>query len=143
MALDPNCRPPAIEDEAAYRARLGRLLERTDLLKASVEDLAWLDPGADPVAAARALLARDGAVAIVTVGPDGALVVSGGDVVEIPAVEVEVVDTIGAGDAFMGALLARWRRRRRPARGGGALRLPGGGPDVRAGGRRPPAARRA
>ena len=109
VALDPNCRPPAIEDEAAYRARLGRLLERTDLLKASVEDLAWLDPGADPVAAARGLLARDGAVAIVTVGPDGALVVSGGDVVEIPAVEVEVVDTIGAGDAFMGALLARWR----------------------------------
>jgi fructokinase len=111
VALDPNCRPTTIADPAAYRGRLARLLRRTDVIKASEEDLAWLDPGAEPVAAARALLVEEGAVALVTLGGDGALVVTRGDVVEVPAPAVEVVDTIGAGDAFMGSFLAHWRAR--------------------------------
>lgn len=111
VALDPNCRPPAVEDPAAYRARLERLMQRADLIKASGDDMAWLDPGTDPVIAARKLLAQEHAVAIVTVGAEGALVVTADEVVNAPSVEVEVVDTIGAGDAFMGAFLARWRER--------------------------------
>ena len=111
VALDPNCRPAAIEDRAAYRGRLERILRRADVLKASDDDLAWLDPGTAPVDAARALLARDGAIALVTLGAEGALVISGDDVVEVEAPRVEVVDTIGAGDAFMGAFLADWSLR--------------------------------
>jgi fructokinase len=111
VALDPNCRPATIEDAAAYRGRLGRLLARTDVFKASDADLEWLDPGADPVSAARALLAADGAVALVTLGGDGALVVTPDQVVQVPAPAVDVVDTIGAGDSFMGGFLADWRRR--------------------------------
>ncbi len=109
VAVDPNCRPSAIDDPAAYRARLDRVLARTDVVKASEDDLAWLDPGRDAVTAARRLLADERAVALVTLGADGSLVVTGDAVVEVPAPRVEVVDTIGAGDAFMGAFLARWR----------------------------------
>jgi fructokinase len=111
VALDPNCRPTVIDDPAAFRGRLSRLLTRTDVVKASEEDLAWIDPGADPVTAARALLAQDRAVAIVTLGGDGALVITAGEALEVCAPKVEVVDTIGAGDAFMGAFLAHWRGR--------------------------------
>jgi fructokinase len=111
VALDPNCRPSTISDPAAYRGRLARLLERTDVMKVSEEDLAWLDPGADPVAATRGLLAGDGAVGLVTLGGDGAMVVTAADVVRVQAPRVEVVDTIGAGDAFMGAFLAHWQAR--------------------------------
>jgi fructokinase len=111
VALDPNCRPTTIDDPAAYRGRLTRLLQRTDVIKASEEDLAWLDPGAEPVAAARALLVEDHAVALVTLGRDGAMVVTNDDVVEIDAPPVDVIDTIGAGDAFMGSFLARWHTR--------------------------------
>jgi fructokinase len=111
VALDPNCRPTTIDDPAAYRGRLTRLLQRTDVIKASEEDLAWLDPGAEPVAAARALLVEDHAVALVTLGSDGAIVVTADDVVEIDAPPVDVVDTIGAGDAFIGSFLARWHTR--------------------------------
>lgn len=110
VALDPNCRPSMIDDPAAYRARLARLLARTDVVKASGDDLEWLDPGADTVAAARGLIGHDGAVALVTLGADGALVVSRDEVRELPSPAVEVVDTIGAGDAFMGGFLACWRR---------------------------------
>ena len=107
VAVDPNCRPSAIPDPAAFRARLARLLERAGVVKVSDEDLAWLAPGRPPVEAARALLA-EGAVALVTLGADGAIVVTREEEVAIEPVAVRVADTIGAGDAFMGGLLARW-----------------------------------
>lgn len=109
VVVDPNCRPAAIADEAGYRARLARVLARADVVKASAEDLAWLVPGAGPEEAMRGLV-REGATGVVTLGGDGALVVPPGpDAVAfaVPAPRVEVVDTIGAGDAFLGALLAR------------------------------------
>jgi len=115
VVVDPNCRPAAIGgDAAAYRARLARVLTRADLVKASAEDLEWLVPGAAPERAMRELL-RAGATGIVTLGGDGALVVppeADGAAFTVPAPRVDVVDTIGAGDAFLGALLAR-----RPAPG--------------------------
>lgn len=104
VLLDANVRPSAIADEAAYRARLKRLLARTDVLKASDDDLAWLQPGADPVDAARALGAP---TTLVTRGAEGATVVTADAAVDIEAPQVEVVDTIGAGDAFAGAFLTR------------------------------------
>jgi fructokinase len=110
VAVDPNCRPAVIEDPAAYRARLRRVLARTDLVKVSDEDLAWLDPGTPPVAAARALLAGGAAAAVLTRGGDGAVVVTAEEEVAVPAPPAQVVDTIGAGDAFGGGLLAWWRR---------------------------------
>jgi len=104
VLLDVNVRPSAIADEAAYRARLTRMLEHTYVLKASDDDLAWLAPGTDPVEAARRLGAP---TTLLTRGADGATVVTAGAKIEIPAPQVDVVDTIGAGDAFAGAFLTR------------------------------------
>lgn len=111
VAVDPNCRPRAISDRAGYRERLERLLHRADLVKVSAEDLAWLAPGRDELDATRAMLGRDGAVGLVTLGPAGAVIVTRGEAIRIEAPKVTVVDTIGAGDAFMGAFLAHWRAR--------------------------------
>ena len=108
VALDPNCRPAAIPDAQAYKARLERMLARTDLLKASAEDLEWLMPGVEPVAAARALLERGPRLAVVTRGGDGAVVVTADRSVPVMAPKVQVVDTIGAGDAFGGGFIAAW-----------------------------------
>lgn len=107
VVVDPNCRPDLIADRAAYRARLNRVLARADLVKASVEDLAYLEPDARPAEAARRL----GVPAVVTAGGEGALAVTRNDVVEVPARRVRVVDTIGAGDAFGGALVTWWLER--------------------------------
>jgi fructokinase len=111
VALDPNCRPTTIADPAAYRGRLDRLLLRTDIMKASEEDLHWLDPDTPPVDVARALIAPGHGTALLTLGGEGALVVTADDTIEVAAPAVDVVDTIGAGDAFMGAFLAWWRSR--------------------------------
>ena len=57
-------------------------------------------------AAARALAARTGAPVLVTLGAEGALLLDGDRVERLPAPEVDVVDTTGAGDAVNGALAA-------------------------------------
>jgi fructokinase len=111
VALDPNCRPSAIQDPTAYRTRVRRLLARSNVVKVSEEDLAWLAPGIDPVTAARELLAGRHSVALLTRGKDGASVVGAVDALDVPAPAADVVDTIGAGDAFMGAFLAHWHAR--------------------------------
>ena len=141
VVVDPNVRPGVLRDPAAFRARLARLLERADLLKLSADDLAWLAPGLPPDEGVRSLLgaARAG---VLTMGGDGALVVTRAGAAKVAAPRVDVVDTIGAGDAFGGGLVAWWRMHdlgrdelgeldARP--GGDPVRVPGRGPHVRAG----------
>jgi fructokinase len=111
VAVDPNCRPDVIADAAAYRRRLKWILARTHLLKVSEEDVAFLDPDRDPVKATRALLVDGPAVGILTRGGDGAVVVTPECAVEVHPPAIDVVDTIGAGDAFAGGFLAWWRER--------------------------------
>ena len=114
VAVDPNVRTVRIVDPDGYRARLDRIIARSDLVKASEDDLAWMDPDRAAPTAARALLDRGPSVVLLTRGAAGALVVGAGGEVEVPAPEVNVVDTIGAGDAFGGAFLAWWRSRDLP-----------------------------
>ena len=59
----------------------------------------------DPHAASAALLELGVRVAIVKQGPAGVLVRTADTLVEVPPVEVEVVNGLGAGDAFGGALV--------------------------------------
>jgi fructokinase len=108
VVVDPNCRPQAIDDPQAFRVRLERVLAFADLVKVSEEDLAWLDPGRSRTAAARELLERGPRAVLLTRGPDGATVITAGADTPIAPVPTEVVDTIGAGDAFGGAFLAWW-----------------------------------
>lgn len=60
----------------------------------------------DPVAAARVLAGRSAAPVIVTLGPQGAVVVDSGAIETLPAPILDAVDGTGAGDAFVGALAA-------------------------------------
>jgi fructokinase len=115
LMVDPNCRPGTIGDREAYVARLRRVFRRTDIVKASVEDFAYLFPDLSPGQAAVALLEQGTALVLVTDGgrpargylPDSAGA-SGVTKISVPVPAVEVVDTIGAGDAFAGGFLARW-----------------------------------
>jgi fructokinase len=109
VMVDPNVRPSIIADADAYRRRLGRVLGRSDVVKVSEEDVAWLHPQHSAADAARMLLQAGPRVVLLTRGADGVLVVTGAGDVPVPAPEVEVVDTIGAGDAFGGGFLAWWR----------------------------------
>ena len=114
VMVDPNCRPAAIGQRDAYLDRLERILDRADVVKVSVEDLAYLCPGVPAEVAATTLLGDRPALVLVTDGPRPARAFlsrgfggAGGEMsVAVPA--VEVADTIGAGDAFGGGFLAWW-----------------------------------
>lgn len=108
-ALDPNIRAAFIHDRATYEARLTGLLGQTDLLKLSDEDMAWLAPGEDPRAAVHGIAGRSAAgLVVLTLGSAGAIAVRGEDVIEVPVHPVpDLKDTVGAGDTFMGTLIAQ------------------------------------
>jgi fructokinase len=108
LFLDPNCRPAAVPGYGAYRARVGAIARRADIVKASTEDLGYLYPGVPPQDAARALLTEGASLVLVTDGPRSARAFTGGEVLSEPVPAVIVADTIGAGDAFGGAFLAWW-----------------------------------
>lgn len=109
IALDPNIRANLIEKPEAYRKRFQLWLPAVTLLKLSVEDARWLmgcDDG-DLFAALRQWQQAGPEAVVLTKGDDGLAVLTGaGDVVEVPAVVTDVVDTIGAGDTVQAALLA-------------------------------------
>src|SRR5262249_19604068 len=105
VTYDPNARPRLMGDAGSARARVERIAAQADLVKVSDEDLTWLTPGEDPLDGARAWQASGAAVVVVTRGSRGALAASRAGVVEVAAPEVTVVDTVGAGDAFMSGLI--------------------------------------
>ena len=112
LMVDPNCRPDAIgSDREAYLAQVTGLAGRTDILKASVEDLAYISPAQSAADAAAGLLAAGVRLVLVTDGPRPvrAFLPSGVVTAEVPS--VVIADTIGAGDAFGGAFLAWWTAR--------------------------------
>ena len=110
-SLDPNVRPLVFEQAGgveAYARVIDRVVAATDLIKVSDEDLEQLHPEAGGWHAVASRWAASGpALVVVTRGPDGAVALSpDGREVEVPGEDVEVVDTVGAGDAFTSGLLA-------------------------------------
>ncbi|MFJ2079945.1 carbohydrate kinase [Streptomyces anulatus] len=105
VSYDPNVRPALMGDHAAAVRRVEECVGLSDLVKASDEDLEWLYPGEDPERVAARWLGRGPAVVLVTRGGAGALAVLSGGPITVQAPEVDVVDTVGAGDAFMSGTL--------------------------------------
>lgn len=109
-SLDPNVRPSVFEiagGVAAYARLVDGLVTQLDLVKVSDEDLMALHPDADDALMVATDWAASGpALVVVTRGPHGAVAVRrDGRTVEVPGERVEVVDTVGAGDAFTAGLL--------------------------------------
>lgn len=105
VMLDPNIRPFFVGDEAAYRARLDRLFGTASIVKLSGDDLDWLWPGDSAETAAERLIARGVRLVLTTGGAAGAVGHTAALRHAAPAVQVNVADTIGAGDTFNAGVL--------------------------------------
>lgn len=105
VAYDPNIRLNVEPDLAVWRQQIQWMLPRTHLLKVSDEDLALVHPGLPLQRFAADALAQGVVCVVVTRGAAGALAWTASAEVASQPVPVDVIDTVGAGDTFMAALL--------------------------------------
>jgi fructokinase len=102
--LDPNVRPRLLRDRASLRRTIEEFASTADLVKLSEPDARVLFD-LDPAAAARHLRATGARAVVVTLGPDGAYADTESGPLTVPAPRVRAVDTTGAGDACVAALM--------------------------------------
>ncbi|MGP3769609.1 5-dehydro-2-deoxygluconokinase [Streptomyces sp. SDT5-1] len=115
--FDLDWRPMFWKDPAEARTYYAEALRHTTVAVGNSEECEVATGEREPLAAAKALLAAGVELAVVKQGPKGVLAMDrDGSVCEIPPVPVDVVNGLGAGDAFGGALchglLSGWDTRR-------------------------------
>lgn len=117
ISFDPNCRPNLVKDKPAYLARMMPFAAGADLIKMSDVDFAYLFGDEPYHERANALLGQDTRLVVLTRGNNGAIAWhAGAGQIEVAAPEIEVADTIGAGDSFQAALLFALHKQGRIAR---------------------------
>jgi fructokinase len=111
ISLDPNIRPDLISDRVMYLDRFEGWLRLADIVKVSHGDLAWLYPHLGEADVRAIWHAAGVALVVVTQGERGAVASTPLGTVSCIAPPVTVVDTVGAGDAFMSGALAHLHER--------------------------------
>jgi len=103
IIFDPNVRPSIQADKAVYRVAVERWIEKASIIKLSDDDLNWLYGGGEEEVVS-SWLTRGVSVVVVTRAEKGLTAYSSEAVIDVPAVKVELVDSVGAGDTI-GAVL--------------------------------------
>lgn len=107
ISFDPNFRASLWDSPQAAIGEILDLLPQVDILKLSQSELTFLTGESDPDEAVRRLLALGPKLILVTLGAAGSAYYTAELQGLIGAPEVTVVDTVGAGDIFLGAFLAQ------------------------------------
>jgi 5-dehydro-2-deoxygluconokinase len=102
--LDLDYRPMFWPHRAAATVALAPALEQSTVAVGNLDECETAVGERDPHRAAAALLERGIELAVVKQGPRGVLARTADETVEVPPVPVEVVNGLGAGDGFGGAL---------------------------------------
>ena len=105
VSFDPNIRLTVEPDHAVWLRTFESIAPHASIIKMSDEDAAVLFPGQEAGALAQEL-ATGGSLVAITLGGDGAVIANSHVVARIEAPTITVVDTIGAGDSFMAAVLS-------------------------------------
>ncbi|XXD09994.1 carbohydrate kinase family protein [Klebsiella sp. R445] len=106
ISFDPNIRPALIPCRDDYLARFERITSGIQLLRLSLADMQWLAPNESVESFCTHMISRGIQVVAITSGSDGAWVYTRDHVLHQPAMSIDVVDTIGAGDTFTAGFLS-------------------------------------
>ena len=112
-SFDVNARPSIIPDRDEYLAKVESLLAilagERNVVKASDEDLEWLGSGEAPSVAQEWCRRFGLPFVVVTLGGDGVAVFGpDGELARHTGFQIDVVDTVGAGDTFMAGFLSKF-----------------------------------
>lgn len=106
ISFDPNYRHLLFRDDTrSFIDQSWEFLTRCDFFKVSDEEAYLLTGEADPFKAGTIFRKKCRAVFCITLGKEGTLLGAGDQLIQIPSIPVQPVDTTGAGDAFVGAVL--------------------------------------
>lgn len=105
VTFDPNVRPSLTPDRDEVTERVERLVQLADVVKVSDEDLAWLSPGTPFDDVAVRWLEAGASMVVVTRGGKGSVARDRSGRLDMTVAPVNVVDTVGAGDAYMSGLI--------------------------------------
>jgi fructokinase len=107
LCLDPNVRPTLIADRKAYCSRFEEWAGLVDIIKLSRADFDFLYPGRNFEAVITDWFMKGISLCIVTLGGDGSFgYTASGSTAYVPTPQVEIADTVGAGDTFLAAALS-------------------------------------
>ncbi len=120
-SYDVNIRASALPPRAEVVPLIEARIARADLVKASLEDLFWMYPGEEPEITVRHWRRLGAYYVLVTRGPQGASAFGPGAAATAMPPLVAVSDTVGAGDTFIGGVLAVLAARGRLGAGLAAL----------------------
>jgi len=109
ISYDPNYRPLLWESAEQAKDIMARPVAQVDILKVSFEEMNLLTGETIVERGARALAKNGPAIVLVSLGRDGAFWLCAENSARLPAYDVATIDTTGAGDAFLGAVLFRLR----------------------------------
>jgi fructokinase len=107
VVIDPNVRPAVCGDRDAYVQRFESWAVQAHVIKLSNDDADWLYPGVPYETVVETILAHGPRLVVLTLGSDGVLARTPAASARAAAPRVNVVDTVGAGDAFGAGLLRR------------------------------------
>ena len=105
ISLDPNIRAIVEPDMNIWRNRVEELITYSDVVKVSDEDLAVLYPESPPENIIEKWLATGLKLLVLTKGKEGSSLWSAAGSVDVDTPNINVVDTVGAGDTYQAALL--------------------------------------
>ncbi len=105
VSYDPNARPQIMGSREKVLPRVEAMLDISDVVKASDEDLAWFYPGVSVPDVVAAWHERGVALVIITEGKEGLHAFSHKAQISLPTRAHTVVDTIGAGDSVMSGVI--------------------------------------
>ena len=104
VVFDPNVRTAFLADRVQYVDSVENWISISTLVKASDDDLAWLYPDLEIVELAKRWVHAGVEIVVITRGAKGMMAVTANEVIEVPSIFVDVVDTVGAGDT-VGAVI--------------------------------------
>lgn len=112
ISFDPNYRNTLITDKEQFREDCLHFIEQANFVKVSEEEAIMLSKEKNISKAAQFLLATGAKYVTITLGKEGTLLATSEGEVIIPSISVQQVDSTGAGDAFVGAMLYQFCKER-------------------------------
>ena len=115
ISFDPNYRSLLFQhDQRSFIDQSWNFMDACHFFKVSDEEAMMLTSRSTVTDAANDLLSRSNSVFAITIGKDGAMLGINGKTKVIPGIKIKPVDTTGAGDAFVGAVLYQLEGRSLP-----------------------------